>query len=170
MISTFLKNIFCKKSDYIYFKILIPKETVFRTQLICEYICEEENCNFDINTFLYLLYCDFIHKSIENYNPEKTLKLLTTNYVDDKSFIITNGYDSVELKNNLSFNKFTIQFDKNEALKGQLILNELSELFHINIPFNTLLSQLWISFIYNYKTGNNKKAFTHIKRILKENI
>lgn len=167
---TGIHSLFSKQNDYIKVNILIPKETVFRTQLICEYICEEEECDFDLNTFIYLLYCDFIKQSVEHYNPEKTLKKLTTDYINNKTLIITNGYDNIKLNSNISFNKYTVEFDKEEALKGQLILNELHELFHVNITFNSLLSQLWISFIYDYKTGDNKKAFTSLKKMLQENI
>lgn len=174
MIINYLLNLLSKflykESDYINIDIVIPKEIFFRTQLICNYISVEENCNFDLTTFIYLLYLDFVKNSIINYNPQKVFERLTHNYIDKKSLIITNGYENYELKNSISTYTYNICFDKFEASKGQLILDELYELFHTKIPFCRLLEALWISFIYEYKTGDNKKTFNYLRKILKENI
>ncbi|UYZ38984.1 hypothetical protein OD350_29290 (plasmid) [Clostridium beijerinckii] len=159
-----------KDSDYITVTIILPKEVILRTQLICNYISEEEDCYFDLNSFLLLLYLDFIKDCIEKYDPKKVLQRLTYNYLDKKPLIITNGYEKYQLNSTSSYYEYNINFEKTEASKGELILDELHELFHCHISFNTLIEQLWVSFIYRYKTGENKKAFAYLRRILKENI
>lgn len=165
-----ISNLLRKSDSYININIAIPKETVLRTQLMCKYISEEENCDFDLNTFIMLLYLDFVRESIEHYNPQKVLKQLTFDYVNNKSLLISNGSDSYQVNNNISYSNYSIEFDIEEAEKGQLILNELFELFHIKISFNKLIEQIWISFIYKYKTGDNKKAFSYLRNILKANL
>ena len=117
-----------------------------------------------------LLYLDFVRESIEHYNPQKVLKQLTFDYINNKSLLISNGSDIYKVNNNISYSNYSIEFDIEEAEKGQLILNELFELFHIKIHFNKLIEQIWISFIYKYKTGDNKKAFSYLRNILKANL
>lgn len=165
-----ISNFIQKSNHYINIDICIPKDIVLRTKLICNYISDKEDCDFDLNTFIMLLYLDFVRESIEHYNPQKVLKQLTFDYVNNKSLLISNGSDSYQVNNNISYSSYSIEFDIEEAEKGQLILNELFELFHVRIPFNKLIEQLWISFIYKYKTGDNKKAFNYLRNILKTNI
>lgn len=158
-----------KEPDYIDIDISIPREIYLRTQLICDYISEEEDVDFDLNSFIFLLFYDFIKECIEHYNPKKVFTKLTFNYIDKQTLVITNGYEKYEVDNGINFYNLNISFDKNEVEKGELILEELSELFHSKISFSTLIEQLWISFIYEYKTGDNKKAFTYLKRIIHAN-
>lgn len=166
-LSKYLEN----KSPYINITVRIPKDIMIRTKLICDYISHEEDCNFDLNIYIYLLYLDFIKDCIENYNPKKILDRLAHDYINQKSLIITNGYEKYQINTNtISFYKYSLRFDKDDAAKGILILDELFELFHFNISFDKLIEQLWISFIYNYKTGDNKKAFSYLRRILRENL
>lgn len=165
-----INHLFNKNGNYVYLNVYIPSETVLRTNLICNYISEEENCDFDIQSLIYLLYADFIKNAVEHYNPKKVFEKLTKNYINEQKLIITNGYEKVIINSKISYYKIEIEFDKEEATNGQLILNEIEELFHKRISFNSLISQLWISFIYDYKTGNNTQAFNYIRKALKEHI
>lgn len=158
-----------KAPDYIDIDISIPKEIYLRTQLICDYISDEEDVDFDLNSFIFLLFYDFIKDCIEHYNPKKVFEKLTFNYINKQTLVITNGYEEIEINNGINFYKLRISFDKYDVDKGELILEELSELFHSKISFNQLIEQLWVSFIYEYKTGDNKKAFAYLKRIVKAN-
>ncbi|WP_315069182.1 hypothetical protein [uncultured Clostridium sp.] len=160
-----------EKSNYIQVNISIPKDIFLRTELICKYISKSENCSFDISTFIILLYLDFIKDCIENYNPKKLLDRLRHEYVKDRSIIISNGYENYQVEDNtISYYNLSIIFDKEEAAKGNLILDEIFELFHTKFSFNTLIEKLWIGFIQTYKYGDNRKAFNHIRDILKDNI
>lgn len=165
------QNYLESKSSNIIVTIHLPQNIVYRTELICHYISEEEKCDFDLNTFLLLLYYDFVKECIETYNPKKILQKLTHKYFNDKSLIISNGYENYQLSGmTKSLCTITINFDKQESSKGELILKELEELFHTKILFSTLLEQIWMNFIENYKTGDNKKAFNYLRTILKNSL
>ena len=166
----YIGQLFNQNDKYVYLNLYIPSEIVLRTKLICNYISQEENCDFDIQSLIYLLYADFIKNAVEHYNPKKVFEKLTKNYINEQKLIITNGYEKVIIASKISYYKIEIEFDKEEATNGQLILNEIEELFHKRISFNSLISQLWISFISDYKTGKNAQAFNYIKKILKKHI
>lgn len=165
-----LVNFFSKKNTYLSVKLSIPTDIVIHTKLICNYISNKENYILDLQTLIYILYSDFIRAYIEDYTPEEVYKLLTTNYIDNNTLIITNGYDETIIKNKISYYTCILEFESEEAQIGQLILDEIKELFHISISFNSLISQLWIGYIHKYRIGENKKAFSDLIKILKKNF
>lgn len=166
-IFNFIDNI--KEDHIITFNINIPKNVVIRTQLICDLVQEEHNYIFNINNFLMLLYINFIKTSIKSYNPEKTFKLLTQSFYEP-DLILTNGSDKCIVKrNNYEYNNITIEIDKNDFEKGQLILDELFDIYKYKISFSHLIEALWLDFIEAYKSGSNKKAYYFIIQLLKQN-
>ena len=67
-IKSFFENV--SESNEVIFDVNIPKNILFRTELICEYVQEEHEYTFNLNNFLILLYLDFVKTSIKTYNPE----------------------------------------------------------------------------------------------------
>ena len=164
---TIVSNLFAKENSNC-ITISIPRDIVYRTKLICSYISDQGDSHFDLSTFILLLYLDFIKTSITHYNPQKTFKKLTTPYYTNNRIILSNGSEEcIVERSSTNMSTYTIEFNDDDIQKGELILKELYELFHYKISFSKMIEQIWIGFITEYKTGDNKKAFLDIKRMLK---
>lgn len=151
------------------FTLQIPNSTLYRTELICRYISDETEDSFELENFLMLLYMDFIKNSIKNYNPEKVFQKLRKIYYDSDTLIISNGTESYSFdRTNINLCNITISMSKKDIEKGQLILDEIYELYRYRFSFPKLLESLWLNFIDDYKTGDNKKAYQSIIDLLKE--
>lgn len=168
-IDNFIENLFAVESDP-EFELCIPDNILHRTELICEYIKTEKGYDFEVEGFLMLLYMDFIKNCIKNYNPRKVLKQLTENYYKDQYITAVNFGDTPEIIPIVKYKKtkLVISMAEEDVRKGQLILDELYDLYRYRIPFSKLLENLWIGFIEDYKTGENKRAYHSIVKILKE--
>lgn len=166
----FISNIFFPDTPA-EFSFYIPNCILHRTELICKYISDEHNCNFSIENFLMLLYLDFIKNSIKNYNPESTFKLLTKDYYKDTYLYLSNGTNKYKITTqHYEKTLLTISIDKNDVAKGQLILDELYDLYKFRIPFSKLIENLWIGFIEDYKTGTTKRAYYSLIKLLKDTL
>ena len=169
-ISRFIEYLFSTKktvADYEYV-LEIPKNVYLRTELICRYITDDLGYDFELENFLMLLYLEFVQNSIKKYNPKKLFQDLNTNYYPCDTIILTNGVNAYSIDRiNQSKVDLTINIEEVEVKKGQLILDELYELYNIKISFKTLLEKLWIKFIEDYKVGANKKTYTLIVNMLK---
>ncbi|MGL4772232.1 MAG: hypothetical protein ACRC2K_01590 [Clostridium sp.] len=149
------------------FDISIPNNVLHRTELICKFISSEKGYDFEIENFLMLLYLDFIKNSIKSYNPKKIYTQLTTKYYENRTIILESGDECFQVNiKDTSFSTLEISMDREDVSKGQLILDELYDLYNIRISFNRLLEALWIGFIEGYKRGDNNKAFKTIASLL----
>lgn len=165
-IKSFFENI--NEQNEVIFDIDIPKNILFRTQLICKYVEEEHECTFNLNNFLMLLYLDFIKSSIKTYNPEKVFRLVTKDFFE-KDLLLSNGTENYNIKrNNYEFSNITISIDRKDYLKGQLILDELYDIYKYKVSFSHLIESLWLDFIESYKTGSKKRAYYSIVKLLKD--
>lgn len=165
---SFIESLSIKKE--MMFDINIPKNIVFRTQLICKCVEEEHDYTFNLNNFLMLLYIDFIKTSIKTYNPEKTFQLLTKSFFEP-DLILSNGSDQYNIKRtNFEYSNITVTIKKEDYDKGQLILDELYDIYRYKINFSHLIEALWLDFIECYKTGSKKRAYYSIVKLLKENF
>lgn len=153
------------------FDITLPTNVLHRTELICKYISTEKNYDFEIENFLMLLYLDFIKTSVKNYNPKKIYDQLTTKYYQKRSMLLTINNENFEVETtNVTLTSLEISIAYDDYIKGQLILDELYDLYKIRISFNRLLESLWMGFIESYKRGENKRAYSSIVKLLKETI
>lgn len=153
------------------FDVTLPTNVLTRTELICKYIKSEKGYDFEIENFLMLLYLDFIKSSIKSYNPKKIYDELTTKYYEKRTMLLNIGDESFEVEtSNITLTTLEISIGKEDYEKGQLILDELYDLYKIRISFNRLLESLWIGFIESYKRGENKKAYGQIVKLLKETL
>lgn len=153
------------------YDVSIPTNVFHRTELICRYIRKEKGYDFHVENLLMLLYLDFIKQSIKSYNPKKVYKLLTTDYYERRSMVLTFGDEVYEIeKYETDYLTLEITIAKEDAEEGQLILDELYDLFKVRVSFNRLLESLWIGFIESYKRGENSRAYSSIVNLLKECI
>lgn len=167
-LSNFISDLFAKECDP-EFTISIPDNIIHRTELICSYIRDEQGYDFEIENFLMLLYFDFIKNSIKNYNPKKVFEDLNKDFYKEEyiDLVIHNEHCRVRTA---KYNKtnITMSMAKEDVKKGQLILDELYDLYGYRFQFSKLLENLWIRFIEDYKTGTNKRAYHSIVKLLKE--
>lgn len=163
-IVVFFEDIFAEEEvPYVY--IEIPKDVLYRTELMCEYISSEEDSQFGMNEFIKILYLDFIRECVEHYNPKNVLKRLTTVYYDSGEIVLSNGTEECivkRLRENVS--RIRIEFDGSDIDKGNLILKEIYELYGYRVSFGKMIEQIWLGFINDYKTGDNKKAFADLMK------
>lgn len=169
-IDNLIEKVFAVESDP-EFELCIPNNILHRTELICEYIKTEKGYDFEVEGFLMLLYLDFIKNCIKSYNPRKVFKQLTEEYYQDQYLTAVNcGVSEIIPIVKYSKTNLVISMAEEDVRKGQLILDELYDLYGYRISFSKLLENLWIGFIEDYKTGENKRAYYSIVKILKECI
>lgn len=149
--------------------ITVPTAIYLRTKLLCEYISEEVDVDFDIANFLMLLYLDFINSSIKKYEPLKMYRSINPIYQQNETLKITQGKKVLAeyKRNNESKTSLFITMDKKDAVKGEMILYELDELYGHNLKLEQMMGNLWINFIEEYKRGDNQKALNTIIKMLK---
>lgn len=164
-IDSFLSS-FSKTVD---FDIVVPTNVYIRTRLLCEYISEKVEVNFGVSNFLMTLYLDFLQTAIEKYNPKKIYEQITRSYGYDDTLLI-HAYDKIYeyRKREGKQTIITISIEKKDMQKGQLLLDEMEDLYGQAPSLEKLISTLWVNFIEEYKAGNNQKALNDIIRMLRK--
>ena len=163
-----LLDMLVSKENIKTFTISIPSDVLYRSKLICEYIQEEIDDNFNLDNLLMLLYINFIKECVKNYNPKSVYILLNKVFYDTKNIIISDGKDNISIdRTPVKLSDLKISISTKDFKKGQLILDEIYELYESRYSFSRLLECLWMDFIYSYKTGQNKRAYSSIVNMLK---
>lgn len=151
-------------------QVVIPSNIYLRTKLICEYISDKMNVSFTLPQFLMLLYLDFIEHSITEYNPLNLYcqiqPMLKEEYliIHDKERYIR--YETPKP----TMTEIVFTMDKTDIEKGQLLLDELEDLYGQVPTLEEMLANLWIHFIEEYKQGNPKHALNEIIEMIKRNL
>lgn len=162
---------FIPKSKFKTFNLNIPSDTLYRTKLICDFIEDEIDEDFRLENFLMLIYLDFIKNAVKNYNPKSIYTLLNKSYYDTKTILLSDGNEIISIdRDPTDLSLLQITISRKDFEKGQLILDEIYELYKSRYSFSKLLECLWMDFIASYKTGENKRAYHSIIKILKECI
>lgn len=148
----------------------IPKNVYLRTELICKYIEDKFEVDFDIANFIMILYLNFLDTSVERYEPKKIQDTLTRSYgYDDNEPLIIHDkgkYFKIEDKKTIYY-KIEIEMDKRDVEKGLLLLDEIEDIFGASPSLEEMIATLWINFIEEYKAGRNKDALKQILILLK---
>ena len=173
VVMNFIISLFNSKQEEIIsnevdIEIKISTNIVLRTQLICEYISEEIELEFNTYDFLMLLYTDFIRETTKKYDPLKVYKELNRNYNDTLKICYGNQCYKVE-RSNEGKKLVIITMDKSIVMKGQLILDELNELYGFQSDINNMIHKIWVNFIEKYKRGDNNAVLKNIIKMLKAN-
>lgn len=153
--------------------IKVPTNVLKRAELMCAYIEDDFETAFELENLIMLLYWDFIKYAVKNYNPSRVLKEANRKHLEKSDTLIVeiNGQAyEMEREGATGYSMVRMKFPKKECLKGQLILDELESLYGQKILFETLISNLLINFIEDYKCGVNKRAYTSISKILKRTL
>lgn len=149
--------------------LVVPTNIVKRTQLICNYISEELHSEFDIYDLLMLLYENFIRNSIKKYEPMKIFRELNRTYSYDDVIKISYSDKEVYSFNRVECDKkqVVITMSKEVASKGQLLLDELYDLYGHNLNVDKMIYRIWINFIEDYKRGEENQVLRDIIKMLK---
>lgn len=151
-------------------EIVIPKNVYLRTQLICAYIEEVTGQPFDENMLLTLLYDDFLNNSIEKYDPSGIRQEIDHSKYDDKLLIHSNDrvYEYGKPKGRQIV--FTVSFYKNQVEKGELLLDELEDIYGKSPTLELMVATIWINFIEDYKVNGGKIVLQKIKELLTNSL
>jgi hypothetical protein len=149
--------------------LIMPTNIVKRTQLICNYISEELHSEFGIYDLIMLLYENFIRNATKKYEPMKMFRELNRTYNYDD--VIKISYSDKEV---YSFNRVecdrkqvVITMSKEVASKGQLLLDELYDLYGHNLNIDKMIYKIWVNFIEDYKRGEENQVLRDIIKMLK---
>lgn len=159
-------NYLFEDTSYYHAQISIPGDILYRTELMCQYISKHSDLDFELDSFIKIIYLKFINDCVEKYDPKKVYKMLTSEHYN---IIISNGTDECIInRSNKKMYSLYIELPYEDVKAGELILRELYELYKYKFSFKTLLEQLWLDFINQYKTGKNKKAMQELKSAMIE--
>lgn len=149
----------------------IPTEVYYRTELMCECIASDIGTSWGVVHFIFYIYQSFIKDAVENYDPKKVLKIISSYHkYFQKTLFKVEELEFTYSKFDSKMSEITIKIDKEEVKKGELILYEIKELFGYDLKFDEFLSYLWIDYIEEYKKGNNQKAYKTLYRLVKEDF
>lgn len=146
------------------FEIKMPTYLYLRVAALVDFIREEYEFDFDLGTFIWILYRDFIGRAY-NYNNQMELfdfiSSMSNKKVEIKDYrnenpIINKG------KNTIGETKIIFTLTKKEALKGELVLSDLYEYFSFHISLERVIELHVIHFIREYKKGNLTNAVADI--------
>lgn len=150
-------------------RLTTPSNVYYRSQLLCEYISEKVGVPFDSSELIMLLYLDFLETSIQKYNPDKIYEAMTRSHGYDDTIVIHEVDRVYEFKKRQTKRtNIFLTMDKKDAKKGQLLLDEMEDLYGQAPTLEKLVSTLLINFIEDYKTGHNQKALNEIVRTLRK--
>ena len=150
-------------------QITLPADIYYRTELICSYIAREAGFEeFNINTFLMLLYKEFIALAITNCNLKTIYKAISKDYTPNDQFtLIIDGETHLINKNELDYIYLNVEIAKRDYNELSLITREIKSVFGADISVEKLLANLLITTIEDYKRGVNKKLYINLKKRLK---
>lgn len=165
-----ISSLFTSYSKMESLEIVVPKNIYLRTQLICAYIQDFTGQTFDENMFLTLLYDDFLRNSIERYNPNTIRHEIDRYRHDEKLLIHSNDRIYAYGKSKGKHIVFTIAFYKSQIEKGELLLDELEEIYGESPTLEQMIATIWVNFIEDYKTTGSKVALQRIEALLIKSI
>jgi hypothetical protein len=167
----FVDNFIKSFTKSVSLEIEIPTNVFIRTNLLCEYIQEQLEVEFHLHNFIMLLYLDFINTSIKKYNPLKTMRELNKTHEYGESIKLVCGNDVyVHHRRESTFTTIYLEMDKNDILKGEMLLYELDEILNCQLTFEKMIGNIWINFIEEYKRGNETEALNAIIKMLKSSL
>lgn len=145
-------------------ELVVPTNIVKRSLLICRYISEETEQEFGLDDLLMFLYNDFVDCSVKKYEPKKLLRDLSRVHNYDDVIKISFGGNEVYEVNKSKYDRKLVEIviSKDDTVKGQLILDELKDLYGFNMNITKMFYVLWVNFIEDYKRGEKNKYINSV--------
>lgn len=146
------------------FEVRMPTYLYLKATALVDFISEEYELEFDLGTFIWILYRDFIGRAYKYNNQDDLYNFISS--MDSREIEI-NDYQSKKFIINRSKEpegetKITFTLTKKEALKGELVLVDLYEAFSFHITLEKVIEMHLIHFIKEYKKGNLPNAVADI--------
>jgi len=160
-------SLFDSFSNEFKLELVVPTNVVKRSLLICRYISEATEQEFGLDDLLMYLYNDFVDCSVKKYEPMKLLRDLSRVHNYDDVIKISFGGNEVYEVNKSKYDRKLVEIviSKDDTVKGQLILDELKDLYGFNMNITKMFYVLWVNFIEDYKRGEkNKEINSVVKR------
>jgi len=169
-----IRNRFIPKTKDVHLDIEIPIMTYLRTETYCEVISEEIGISIQSEHFLQAIYESFIFKFYRYQQHKKAYELLS-NYDGDCKELIIKDYQSnkeqVITKNEKIGKKVvSFRFKRSLILRGELLLAEIDERYHLAYTVERLVEIIWMDFIRNTDGLSEKKVIQNILSIIKEEL
>ena len=143
--------------------IIVPKNTYLRTKIICEYIEDQYEVDFQPINFIMLMYLEFLQQSIENYQPHRIREEIYHAENHDDYLIIHDKGKTFKTKTNHEKRlEIKITMSKRDVEKGMLLLEEIESLHGHSPSLEQMIAALWINYINEYKSGNKQYAIDKI--------
>lgn len=147
------------------FEIRMPTYLYLKATALVDFISDEYELEFDLGTFIWILYRDFIGRAYKYNNQQDLYSFICS--MDDSTEIEIIDYQSEKSIINKSREpegktKIVFTLTKKEALKGELVLVDLYEAFSYHITLEKVIEMHVIHFIREYKKGNLPNAVTDI--------
>lgn len=146
------------------FEIRMPTYLYLRATALVDFISEEYELDFDLGTFIWILYRDFIGRAYKYNNQIELCNFISS--MDSKEVEVTDyrGEQSIINRNKEPAGETKIIFSltKKEALKGELVLDDLYEAFSFHVTLEKVIEMHLIHFIREYKKGNLPNAVADI--------
>ncbi|WP_110925927.1 hypothetical protein [Bacillus massiliglaciei] len=149
------------------FIIRIPTYLYLRAAALVDFICEEYDLDFDLGTFIWILYRDFLGRAYKYNNLIELCNFI--NAMEDNEVKVIDYQGAIINRSKVpeGMTKIIITLTKKEALKGELVLSDLYEAFCISITLERLIEMHFIHFIREYKKGNLPNAVADIVKYCK---
>ncbi|MBY0155458.1 hypothetical protein H0178_06600 [Cytobacillus firmus] len=146
------------------FEVRMPTYLYLKATALVDFISEEYELDFDLGTFIWILYRDFIGRAYKYNNQDDLYNFI---FSMDSREIEINDYQSKKSIINKSKEpegetKIIFTLTKKEALKGELVLVDLYEAFSLHITLEKVIEMHLIHFIREYKKGNLPNAVADI--------
>lgn len=152
------------------FEIRIPTYLYLRIMALVEFICEEYEIQFDLGTFIWILYRDFLGRAYKYNNQADLYNFISSMDRKEVDIVDYRQSDSKNKKEKQKEKKIVFSLSKKEALKGELVLGDLYEAFSYHVTLEKVIEMHIIHFIKEYKKGNLPGAVTDIVNYCKKNI
>jgi hypothetical protein len=158
---TFFKRIFVAAN--VHLKLLVPSDIFFRSQVLCEDVCDLTEERFKLDHLVEMLWSDFLNNVRKKQDIKNTYKLLLeydqgTPNVRLKRYDVK-GIEEVPLypvrkKNDDQIERFYCKMKRKLALRGEVMLSDISKVYPQH-PFTLerVLEILLIDFMIKYERG-----------------
>lgn len=167
-----IKSFIFPESRYACVAIKVPTLTYLRTETYCEILSDIMDDTFESKHFLSVIYKDFIYKFFRYHQHKKTHELIQ-NYQYIHSPLLINDYQAGKeyvIHDERSFKKECVhlRLKKHMALKGELLLAEIDEMFGTSINLEKLIEIVWMDYVEGSMKMSEKKMITEFLKMINE--
>lgn len=149
------------------FKFEIPSKTCLRAKVFCADIEELAEYKFSLEDLITILYEDFMKNVRKNHGDHQKIYNLISGR--DKRLKLNSNGTEKQLKDEYLI-ELTCTISKEDALKLEVMLMEIEEIFNCYYSIEDILEILVCDFIFELSRGNLKTIMTRIVKFWNQPI